>query len=414
MSADHRKLMRQYRKLASSPQLSAEIADRILRSWNRGLARRLAANPACPVHVLREVANHAPREACRNPTFNTMLLVDPSTAHGLNNLTLLQMVRVREAPDAIISTALARAPLWSRLLMDQDISIADHPGLSPATLASLPAMTGVQLRATGMHACHGADVWAIIEFLKPYCRKLRGDPPSISLSAMAAMSALEMYSGSCTTAAAAICASGAQFCVIALLRHRRLSHKVISMLVTTIAREWLSDSVRNDRSWSVRCKARTKTGARRAVEDLRRKGQLGTLLPEVQSTLPDALRSPPIVARLAAAHDGSPVIRFLLLSSPYCPPAMLERKSRKGPWPLRLAVAANPCLHPSVRARLADDRNQLVRTVAARPTPVPTKVTPISLDELSATRPGTTSVRNMLKKVCVIEARQVFLAKSDR
>jgi len=41
-------------------------------------------------------------------------------------------------------------------------------------------------------------------------------------------------------------------------------------------------------------------------------------------------------------------------------------------------------------------------------------VTPISLDELSATRPGTTSVRNMLKKVCVIEARQVFLAKSDR
>lgn len=67
---------------------------------------------------------------------------------------------------------------------------------------------------------------------------------------------------------------------------------------------------------------------------------------------------------MAAREHRLTMVHNLLLCSPKCPVALLERRSRAREWILRAAVAGNPSTPPQVRTRLAKDVNWVVRGAA--------------------------------------------------
>lgn len=370
---------RQLRGMAADPSISPETANQLMDSHLHRVWRTLLGNPSCPGHLLLDFANKDALTALRNPAFELYCVLEPRFLDEMSEPALCKLVHCREAPPGILACAAHR--VWrcceSRESRETIVrAILDHPNATEEIRASLPEVTSRQLYAPfsrRVKRLHRGDAARFVaDELKVASPPAPGD--QLLLSAMAMHG---LISGSCAFVATVVCAAGVDACIAMLLHHPALSRSSAKILTTSIARGCSATQL-DELCIGTPGARRSHKAVQARLMALWRSEDLWSRFPE--HCFHDAASrfdaAEVAVLAMRAHHKSLPVM--LLLSSPRCPLAFLDRRSRCGYWLARMAAALNPHLHPTTRASLATrDPNALVRLVAARPTRTEKGVAPI-------------------------------------
>ncbi len=354
--------------------------------------RRAAADPATPIDRLLKLGASWPRQVLSNPAWELALVADASLA--------------RRAPDAVLAETVKTAPLddaaclrafnaWMDRFTELELTLfalashaeAPYSWLCGVALHAPPGrciQNGIEIAHHRAQLDRGAfHGWAaaIIPSLRPAQRSpwnpdrmLRGERALLALHRHGAI-------GFDNPFVLIACAFGTQplrdhllaaappqqvrlACVAASVEsgydphERRNAWRLCSMLW-----EGATDEVRKIERFGPTCLAEAMgtSGRHSKAQGLlaawRRGERRAPREPVADSTLDDAV--------LEAACSG-PVSSALLalLCSPACPAGLLSMHARDREPCIRAAVAANPALPPSLRARLAGDWHWIVRGAA--------------------------------------------------
>lgn len=383
---------------AADPGLSSEGVWQLLATSSNCATRVLLQNPACDGFVLAAFAESDAPYVLRNPAFEALSLFDPGFLPSMTTQALARLARCRHAPAGFLAWCADQARLHYRDSTDLAKIILDHPNATPAIRALLPDTRAKHLYDPSPFKMDRISRESLEWLLETAWTTSTQEDPRESDQLLAAMAMHGLISSSSTLALGAIRATGLEACVTVLIHHPSLNHRCSTILMTAAVDLWVRRLERNARRKRPPF-AHSRQSIRAHLEGLQRDGQLAQEFPDLCFKESVSAWDAAETAVLAMRRQTNFLPTFLLLSGQRCPRAYLDRAARRGFWPMRLAAAMNPKLHPTIRADLAaNDRNSLVRLLASQPRRAEPGIEPIASDSVIERRlPG--SERRRLKKI---------------
>lgn len=381
-----RKKRRTLPSIASDPMITAAEAADLMRSPSHRVCRRLASNPGCPPEHFVTLAMTHPARVLRNPGFQMLCEFQPGFIESLGPDSLERLVGLPSATERFLflcANLLPRRTCW-RNVYDH---IAAHRHSSPQLVERVPL---AEYRRTARYsrafapdttAESGGGHWRQPD-LSVDLRDTWGFPLAIVTQEcellVRAMARRRLFSGSCRTTMHAIAAYGYCTSRTVLENHPSITPMCAEILLSRCVRS--ADHETHDGSQPP---VPPVPEALKERHELYALWQLRRWYPKAPCEMPDMFAQEwDAIETAILAMQPNPVFelpRFLLLSGARCPAVLVADAARRGHWPMRLAAALNPNLHPSIRAHLASaDPNIHVREAARRIPPSPPKsLTPI-------------------------------------
>jgi hypothetical protein len=326
--------------MAVDPGISPARARELLRTPVAGLRRLLASNPGCPAELMPALGLLYPKQLLGNPAFTMLCEFDPGFLPSVP-LTVVEHLANSSAATRHFRSLCAlrqrRCRLWQRA----------HTGAN----ADDPTAPSIRDRLRIVSPSPSVPV-RVESPARPQGRRDRPPPitdPTNDLSLSPAWSHRQplqyedidlvralaghgLFSGACRTTMRAIAYWGAAVSLAVFHSHPAIA-KGCGQIIAPGEHPMIHGSLSRHKAPS--CHKRWD-----AIETV-------------------------ILASARAAR--CPLPRFLLLSGARCPSPLLADAVRRDDWPMRLAVALNPALHPSIRKELASsDPNPHVRAAAHR------------------------------------------------